>query len=115
MYKVLFFPPFEKEPKTSWFSIEDIADFHSSEKRKRNDLDNEEKELKIPFPTTLSYEVVEYLRNNPHNAKEVPLDVFLTQPQEGYLQEMSRHRTYGDQITLQAVADMLSCYTWTFF
>ena len=28
MYKVLFFPPFEKEPKISWFSIEDIADFH---------------------------------------------------------------------------------------
>ena len=46
MYKVLFFPPFEKELKISWFSIEDIADFHSGEKRKRNDRNNEEKELK---------------------------------------------------------------------
>ena len=46
MYKVLFFPPFEKEPKISWFSIEDIADFHSGEKRKGNDFNNEEKELK---------------------------------------------------------------------
>ena len=40
------FPPFEKEPKITWFSIEDIADFHSGEKRKRNDFHNEEKELK---------------------------------------------------------------------
>ena len=46
MYKVLFFPPFEKQPKISWFSIEDMADFHSVEKRKRNDFINEEKELK---------------------------------------------------------------------
>ena len=46
MYKVLFFPPFEKQPKISWFSIEDMADFHSVEKRKRSDFVNEEKELK---------------------------------------------------------------------
>ena len=58
-------------------------------------------------PTTLKYEVVEHLRNNPHNAEGFPLDVFLTQPWEDYLQEMSHHGTYGDQITLQAVADML--------
>ena len=66
-------------------------------------------------PTTLTYEVVEYLRNNPHNAEEFPLDVFLIQPWEmiitrtlgDYLQEMSHHGTCGDQITLQAVADML--------
>ena len=58
-------------------------------------------------PTTLRYEVVEYLRNNSHNAEGFPFDVFLTQPWEDYLQEMSHHGTYGDQITLQAVADML--------
>ena len=46
MYKVLFFPPFEKEPKISQFSIEDIAGFHSGEKRKCNNFNNEEKELK---------------------------------------------------------------------
>ena len=46
IYKVLLFPPFEKEPKISWFSIEDIADFLSGEKRKRSDFNNEEKELK---------------------------------------------------------------------
>ena len=58
-------------------------------------------------PTTLRYEVVEYLRNNSHNAEGFPLDVFLSQPWEDYLQEMSHHGTYGDQITLQAVEDML--------
>ena len=45
-YKVLLFPPFEKEPKISWFSIEDVVVFHSGEKRKRNDFNNQEKELK---------------------------------------------------------------------
>ena len=35
------------------------------------------------------------------------MDVFSTQPWEDYLQEMSHHGTYGDQITLQTVADML--------
>ena len=29
-------------------------------------------------PTTLRYEVVEYLRNNPRNAQGFPLDIFLT-------------------------------------
>ena len=46
MQKLLFFPPFEKEPKISWFSIKDIADFHSGEKRKGNDFNNKEEELK---------------------------------------------------------------------
>ena len=46
MYKVLFIPPYKKELKLSRFSIEDKADFHSGEKRKRNDFNNEEKELK---------------------------------------------------------------------
>ena len=32
--KSTVFPPFEKEQKISWFSIEDIADFHSGEKEK---------------------------------------------------------------------------------
>ena len=32
---------------------------------------------------------------------------FLTQSWEDYLQEMRHHGTYGDQITLQAIADML--------
>ena len=59
------------------------------------------------FPTTLRNEVVKYLRNNPHNAEGFPLDVFLTQPWEDYMQERSHHGTTGDQITLQAVADML--------
>ena len=31
----------------------------------------------------------------------------ITQHSEDYLQEMSHHGTYGDQITLQDVADML--------
>ena len=46
MYKVLFFPPFEKKPKISWFSIEGIGGFHSGGKRKCNEFDSEEKELK---------------------------------------------------------------------
>ena len=36
-------------------------------------------------PTTLRYEVAEYLRNNPYNAEGFPLDVFLTQSWEDYL------------------------------
>ena len=35
------------------------------------------------------------------------MDVFLTQSWEDYLYEMSHHGTYGGQITLQAVSDML--------
>ena len=62
-------------------------------------------------PTTLGYEVAKYLRNNPHNAEGLPLDVCLTQHSEDYLQEMSHHGTYRDQITLQAVADMLGVET----
>ena len=58
-------------------------------------------------PTTLRYGVVEYLRNNTHNAERFPLDIFLTQPWEDHLQEFSHHEIYGDQITLQAIADML--------
>ena len=54
-------------------------------------------------PTTLRYEVVEYLQNNPHKQKDFLWMFFLTQPWEDYLQEMSHHGTYGDQITLQAV------------
>ena len=46
MCKVLFFPPLEKEPKISWLSFEDMADFPSREKRKSNNFNNEEKELK---------------------------------------------------------------------
>ena len=46
MYKVLFFPLLEKELKISWFSTEDIANFHSGEKRKCSNFNNEEKELK---------------------------------------------------------------------
>ena len=39
------------------------------------------------------------------------MDVCLTQHSEDYLQEMSHHGTYRDQITLQAVADMLGVET----
>ena len=35
------------------------------------------------------------------------MDIFVTQSWEDYLQEVSHHGTYGDQITLQTVADML--------
>ena len=41
LYKVLFFPLFEKEPKISWFSTEDIADFILGSKRKRCNFNNE--------------------------------------------------------------------------
>ena len=57
--------------------------------------------------TTLQYEVVEYLWNNPSNAEGFPFDVFLTQSWEDYLYEMSHHGIYDGQITLQAVSDML--------
>ena len=60
MYKVRFLPQFEKEPKMSRFSIEDIADFDLGEKRKRNDFNNEENEFKkmnhirlLLLPTTI--------------------------------------------------------------
>ena len=46
VYQVIFLTPFEKKPKISWFSIEDIADFHSGEKRKRYNFNDEEEEIK---------------------------------------------------------------------
>ena len=52
-------------------------------------------------PNTLKYEVVEYLRNNPHNAQGFPLDVFKWNV---YLQEMSHCGIYEDQ-TRQSIQE----------
>ena len=49
------------KPRISWFSIEDIADFHSGEKRKGNDFNNEEKELKRKKGL---YEVASFTHDN---------------------------------------------------
>ena len=49
---------------------------------------------------------MKYLTNHPTNSEGMPLELFAGMPWEAYLQAMARNGTYGDQITLQAAADL---------
>lgn len=49
----------------------------------------------------------EEARNNPSNVEGMPLEFFVSRLSEEYLNEMLLDGTYGDQITLQAISDLL--------
>ena len=55
---------------------------------------------------TVREEIVKYLVNHATNSEGMPLELFAGMPWKAYLQAMARNGTYGDQITLQAAADL---------
>ena len=55
---------------------------------------------------TVREEIVKYLANHATNSEGMPLELFAGMPWKAYLQAMARNGTYGDQITLQAAADL---------
>ncbi|XP_068684852.1 uncharacterized protein [Montipora foliosa] len=57
-------------------------------------------------PEKVREEIVEYLENNPSDSKGFPLELHAGVPWPYYLQSMATDGTYGDQITLQAAADL---------
>ena len=52
-------------------------------------------------------DVVNYLRDT-EIMNEVLIELFAGVPMEQYLYEMSLERTYGDELTLRVIANMLS-------
>ena len=50
--------------------------------------------------------IVKYLTNNPNDSEGMPLELFAATPWAEYLHSMAKNGTYGDQITLQAAADL---------
>ena len=57
-------------------------------------------------PDTVREEIVKYLTNNPNDSGGMPLELFAAMPRAEYLHLMAKDGTYGDQITLQAAADL---------
>ena len=57
-------------------------------------------------PETVREEIVKYLTNNPNDSEGMPLELFVATPLAEYLHSMAKNGTYGDQITLQAAADL---------
>ena len=55
---------------------------------------------------TVREEIIKYLTNNPNNSEGMPLELFVATPWTEYLHSMAMNGTYGDQITLQAAADL---------
>ena len=56
-------------------------------------------------PEKVREEIVEYLGNNPTDTEGLPLELYAV-PWSQYLQSMATDGTYGNQITLQAAADL---------
>lgn len=57
---------------------------------------------------TLRDEVCKYLEEHDSASDGMPLELFTGIPWTEYLQQMARDGTYGDQLTLQAIADMFN-------
>ena len=57
---------------------------------------------------TLRKEIVFFLESNPNSADGTPLEFFSGVPWTQYLQSMARNGTYGDHITLQAIANLFN-------
>ena len=57
-------------------------------------------------PETVREEIVKYLTNNPNDSEGMPLELFAATPWAEYLHSMIKNGAYGDQITLQATADL---------
>ena len=57
-------------------------------------------------PETVREEIVKYLTNNPNDSEGMPLELFAATPWAEYLHSVAKNGFYGDQITLQAAADL---------
>ena len=57
---------------------------------------------------TLRNEIVLFLESNPNSADGTPLEFFSGVSWTQYLQSMARNGTYGDHITLQAIANLFN-------
>jgi len=57
-------------------------------------------------PETLREEICSFLRDNPDGVDGTPLELFAGMPWNEYLSNMINNGTYGDQLTLQAVANL---------
>lgn len=57
---------------------------------------------------SLRREIVRYLTENPNNQDGFPCELFAGMPWSQYLASMAQNGTYGDQITLQAVANLFN-------
>ena len=55
---------------------------------------------------TLRREDVQYLSDNPNAADGSPLELFAAMPWAEYLNTMAKNSTYGDQLSLQAMANL---------
>ena len=55
---------------------------------------------------SLRREIVRYLTENPNTQDEFPIELFAGIPWPQYLASMAQNGTYGDHITLQAVANL---------
>ena len=60
----------------------------------------------VRSPEKVREEIVQYLENNPTDPEGFPLELYAGVPWSQYLQSMTTDGTYGDQITLQAAADL---------
>ena len=49
---------------------------------------------------------MKYLTNNPNDSEGMPLELFAVRPWAEHLHSMAKNDTYGDQIPLQATADL---------
>lgn len=56
----------------------------------------------------LRKEIVQYLTQNPDNVFGTPLENFAAMPWDRYLASMAQNGEYGDQITLQAAAEIFN-------
>ena len=56
----------------------------------------------------LRKEIVQYLTQNPDNVYGTPLENFAAMPWDRYLASMAQNGEYGDQITLQAAAEIFN-------
>ncbi|XP_068731120.1 uncharacterized protein [Montipora capricornis] len=57
---------------------------------------------------SLRREIVRYLAENPNNQDGFPFELFVGMPWSQYLTSIAQNGTYGDQITLQAVANLFN-------
>ena len=55
---------------------------------------------------SLRDEIVRYLEENPNNEEGMPLEMYAAMPWSQYLAGMAQNFSFGDQITLQAVANL---------
>ena len=56
----------------------------------------------------LHEEIIQYLTENPDNVDGIPLGNFAAMPWDRYLASMAQNGEYGDQITLQAAAEIFN-------